>query len=50
MAIKASFSPSARLLSEFGDNADDTITTSRNAAGQILVNWPAPGSEDTGLS
>jgi Ca2+-binding RTX toxin-like protein len=41
MAIKASFSPSARLLSEFGDNADDTITTSRNAAGQILVNGGA---------
>src|SRR6478752_2085893 len=41
MAIKASFSPSARLLSEFGDSADDTITTSRNAAGQILVNGGA---------
>jgi len=41
MAIKASFSPSARLLSEFGDNADDTITTSRNPAGQILVNGGA---------
>ena len=41
MAIKASFSPSARLLSEFGDNADNTITTSRNAAGQILVNGGA---------
>jgi len=41
MAIKASFSPGAHLLSEFGDSADNTITTSRNAAGQILVNGGA---------
>jgi hypothetical protein len=65
MAIKANFSQGAHLLSEFGDSADNTITTSRNAAGQIIVNggavpivggpatvanWPAPGSEDTRLS
>jgi Ca2+-binding RTX toxin-like protein len=38
MAIKANFSQGAHLLSEFGDSADNTITTSRDAAGQILVN------------
>src|SRR5215472_1033398 len=38
MAIKASFSPTAGLLSVFGDSLDDTIVTSRDAAGQILVN------------
>jgi Ca2+-binding RTX toxin-like protein len=41
MAIKAKFSPSAGLLSVFDDNADDTITISRDAAGQILVNGGA---------
>src|SRR5262245_52920783 len=41
MATKAKFSPSAGLLSVFDDNADDTITISRNAAGQILVNGGA---------
>ena len=30
------FSPSARLLCVFGDNVDDVITISRNAAGQIV--------------
>ena len=41
MAIKASFSQGAHLLSELGDSADNTITTSRDAAGQILVNGGA---------
>ena len=41
MAIKASFSPGAGLLSVFGDSADNTITISRDAAGQILVNGGA---------
>ena len=41
MAIKATFFPGAGLLSEFGDDFDNTITTSRNAAGQILVNGGA---------
>ena len=41
MAIKAKFSPSAGLLSVFDDNADDSITISRDAAGQILVNGGA---------
>ena len=41
MAIKATFFPGAGLLSEFGDELDNTITTSRNAAGQILVNGGA---------
>src|SRR3984893_18153848 len=41
MAIKASFSPSAGLLSVFGDSLDDMITVGRNAAGQILINGGA---------
>ena len=41
MAIKASFSQGAHLLTELGDSADNTITTSRDAAGQILVNGGA---------
>ncbi|HEX9070519.1 MAG TPA: calcium-binding protein [Pseudolabrys sp.] len=38
MAIKAQFSPSDRLLSVAGDNSDNSIVTSRDAAGQIFVN------------
>src|SRR5215470_17805439 len=38
MAIKATFSAAAGLLSEVGDSVDNTIVTSRDAAGQILVN------------
>src|SRR6266487_2794210 len=41
MAIKAKFSPSAGLLSVFDDDGDDTITISRNSAGQIFVNGGA---------
>jgi Ca2+-binding RTX toxin-like protein len=41
MAVTASFSPQAGTLTVFGDNLDNTITTSRNAAGQILVNGGA---------
>src|SRR6266511_3107219 len=41
MAVTASFLPGAGILSVFGDNLDNTITTSRNAAGQILVNGGA---------
>src|SRR5215510_13537037 len=41
MAIKASFSPTAGLLSVFGDSLDDTIVMSRDAAGNILVNGGA---------
>ena len=41
MAIKASFSPGAGLLSVFGDSIDDTITIGRNAAGTILINGGA---------
>jgi hypothetical protein len=41
MAITASFSPRARLLLVFSDNADAAITISRNVAGQILVNGGA---------
>ena len=40
MAITSSFSSNG-ILSEFGDAADNTITISRNAAGNILVNGGA---------
>ena len=40
-ATTASFSPGAGVLTVFGDGADNTITVSRNAAGQILVNGGA---------
>ncbi|MGG5823940.1 beta strand repeat-containing protein [Falsiroseomonas sp. HW251] len=39
MAVKASFS--AKNLSIFGDNLDNNVTVSRNAAGQLLVNGGA---------
>jgi Ca2+-binding RTX toxin-like protein len=39
--IKATFSPDARLLSVSGDDGDNVIVTSRDAAGQILVNGGA---------
>src|SRR5260221_2517071 len=38
MAIKATFFPSAGILSEIGDGVDNTIVTSRDAAGQLFVN------------
>jgi Ca2+-binding RTX toxin-like protein len=38
MAIKASFVSSAKQLSVFGDKLKNTITMSRDAAGNILVN------------
>jgi hypothetical protein len=38
MAIKATFLPTAGLLSELGDGVDNTIVTSRDAAGQLFVN------------
>ena len=41
MAVTASFNAPAGLLTEFGDALDNTITTSRNAAGNILVNGGA---------
>jgi Ca2+-binding RTX toxin-like protein len=41
MAIKASFSKGTGLLSVFGDNADDSIVASRDAAGNILINGGA---------
>lgn len=40
-AVTASFLPSAGVLSVFGDNLDNSILISRNAAGQILVNGGA---------
>jgi Ca2+-binding RTX toxin-like protein len=41
MAIHASFNPATGVLAETGDNRGSTITTSRNAAGQIFVNGGA---------
>ena len=40
-AVTASFSAGAGTLTVFGDNLDNNITVSRNAAGQILVNGGA---------
>jgi Ca2+-binding RTX toxin-like protein len=41
MAITASFLPGIGVLTEFGDALDNTIVTTRNAAGTILVNGGA---------
>ena len=41
MAVTSIFSPGAGILTTFGDNLDNTITLSRNAAGKILVNGGA---------
>ncbi len=41
MAVTATFLPGAGLLSAIGDNLNNTITFSRNAAGNILVNGGA---------
>jgi hypothetical protein len=38
MAIHASFNPATHVLTETGDSFDNTITTSLDATGQILVN------------
>jgi Ca2+-binding RTX toxin-like protein len=38
MTITASFSPNPGVLTEIGDGLDNTIVTSRDAAGKILVN------------
>jgi Ca2+-binding RTX toxin-like protein len=41
MATSASFSPTSGLLTELGDSLDNSIVTSRDAAGHILVNGGA---------
>src|SRR5262249_33433331 len=41
MAISASFSSSARILSVFGDSSANNIRASRDAAGRILINGGA---------
>ena len=38
LAVTASFSPTTQTLTVFGDAAPNTITVSRNAAGNLLVN------------
>ena len=40
-AVTASFVPQSGVLTVFGDSLDNTITLSRNAAGQVLVNGGA---------
>ena len=40
-AVVATFSPTSGVLTVFGDSLDNTITVSRNAAGQVLVNGGA---------
>ena len=41
MAVTASFSSGTRVLSVFGDQLDNTIIVSRDAAGNILINGGA---------
>ena len=41
MAVKATFLAGTRTLSVFGDELDNTITESRDAAGNILINGGA---------
>ena len=41
MAISSIFDPNTGVLSTTGDDLDNTITTSRNAPGAILVNGGA---------
>jgi Ca2+-binding RTX toxin-like protein len=41
MAITASFDPASGVLTVFGDVLDNTITVSRNAAGNLLINGGA---------
>ena len=40
-AVTATFTASSGTLTVFGDSLDNTITISRNAAGQLLVNGGA---------
>ena len=41
MATRATFIPGAGLLSVIGDSLDNSIVTSRDAAGNLLVNGGA---------
>jgi hypothetical protein len=41
MAVTASFDPASGVLIVIGDVLDNTITVSRNAAGNILINGGA---------
>jgi Ca2+-binding RTX toxin-like protein len=50
MATTASFIPGTGVLTEFGDAQDNTIVTSRDAAGTVLVNGgavPVQGGQPT---
>ena len=59
-AVTASFSPTSGVLSVFGDTLDNTMSVSRNAAGNLLVmqqgifgtkrrEWPVEAIESIGL-
>ncbi len=50
MAIKASFSPGASLLSVFGDDLDNTITASRDSAGNMRSTKPTARCPPRGCS
>ena len=41
MAVTATFSPSTGILAVIGNDSDNTLTVSRNAAGALLVNGGA---------
>ena len=41
MAVTSTFDPATGILATTGDGLDNAITTSRNAAGNILVNGGA---------
>ena len=41
MAVTSTFTPSAGILSTFGDSLNNNITVSRDAAGKLLVNGGA---------
>ena len=41
MAVTSNFTPSAGILSTFGDSLNNNITVSRDAAGKLLVNGGA---------
>jgi hypothetical protein len=41
MAVTATFIPTSGVLTVFGDSLNNTITTSRNVAGNLLVNGGA---------
>jgi len=47
MAIKANFDPTTGVLTATGDDRNDTITATRDAAGNILINGGAVSGQPT---